>query len=167
MTTKNVAFVGAICVTIGWLLASTVSPPVARVQSRPTRPAQPTAVVEEQFVEQLQLRLQRLPAAAPERRRNPFTFAARERVLTATPHDEAQRADTLPVSAAPTVPTPRFMLSGIGVSGDVRTAVLTTGQDVHIVKVADAIGGYTVLEITEASVTLARGDERHTLRFAQ
>jgi hypothetical protein len=35
MAPKHVAFVGAICVTIGWLLASTLSPPVARVQSLP------------------------------------------------------------------------------------------------------------------------------------
>ena len=35
MRGNHVAFVGAICVTIGWLLASMLTPPVARVQSLP------------------------------------------------------------------------------------------------------------------------------------
>lgn len=167
MPVKNVAFVGATCVIVGWLLASTLTPPIVRVQSRPQPPA-PAADANEgaRFAERLQLQLQlRDLPAAPERRRNPFAFASRERV-TPVPVTAEEIAPAAMPEATPLNPAPLFSLSGIGISGEVRTAVLTTGRDVHIVKVMDLVGGFTVAEISDDSVTLTRGDERHVLRFA-
>jgi type II secretory pathway component PulC len=70
------------------------------------------------------------------------------------------------LTAAPAPDGPSFVLSGIGISGDTRTAVLTaTGADVLLVKVSDTIDGYTVTEISESSITLTREGERVVLRF--
>lgn len=166
MAPKNVALVGALCVTIGWLLASTLAPPVARVQSRP-EPSVPASRTEEPppLVEPLQLRLDEL-RPAPAGRRNPFTFGARERV--AAPAVAVQSPS--PAGALePAVPItgPGYVLSGIGITGDTRSAVLAAGDDVHIVGVNDTVGGYTVSEISDTSVTLVRGEEQYVLRFAQ
>ena len=168
MPPKSVALVGAICVTIGWLLASTVSPPVARVQSRP-QPQETQAQLPDpsQLTEQLQLRLRQLPAAPPVRRRNPFVFATRDRIEAPVSELQPARLDPEPTMPTPGTTTLSYVLSGIGISGDVRSAVLTTGGDVHIVKVNDVLDGFTVVDITDSSVTLAKEGERVTLRFTQ
>ncbi len=165
MPLKNVGILGAVCVLVGWLLASTLTPPVARVQSLPKQPPPREAGQDRQFTEQVQLR--RSDARpTPENRRNPFAFVTRSRI---TP--EAPTAVTAPspsfAEAQPIVTGPAYVLSGIGISGDVRTAVLTTGDDVLIVKVNDVIGGFTVSEISDEGVTLVRNAERHVLRFVQ
>jgi hypothetical protein len=165
MQTSRVAFVGAICVIIGWLVASTLSPPVARVQSRPQERAKaPEQVPELQFTEQLSPRLRQV-APVPVGRRNPFAFAPRQRAEQLPAAEQqvtlAPAADSTPIRTGPA-----YVLSGIGIAGDVRTAVLTTtGEDVRIVKVDDVVGEFTVAEISEQSVTLVRGDERFVLRF--
>ena len=166
MPLKNVGIMGAICVIVGWLLASTLAPPVARVQSLPQQP-QPRATVQEgqQFTERVQLRRTEV-RPAPENRRNPFAFASRTRTAAETPPSAMVPEPSL-AEARPMVTGPTYMLSGIGISGDVRTAVLTNGDDVRIVKVDDEIGGYTVAEITDQGVTLVRNAERHILRFVQ
>jgi hypothetical protein len=56
----------------------------------------------------------------------------------------------VPVSVAPV-----FTLAGIGIDGDVRTAILTDGQDVHLMKIGERLGGYEIVEISDNSVTLA------------
>jgi hypothetical protein len=166
MQPKNVAFVGAICITIGWLLASTVAPPVARVQSRPQeRGARGAVVPDPPAPQQVQLRSRPI-APTPEGRRNPFVFGAEERVpTTARAVDESQPSLQL-AAPAPAPSGPPYSLSGIGTTGDTRTAVLTTGADVHIVRVNDAIGGYVVTDVSVNSVTLSRGSEHVTLRLA-
>jgi hypothetical protein len=58
-------------------------------------------------------------------------------------------------------------LSGIGIAGDARTAVLTDGEGIRIVKVNDTVADYTVVEITDTSVTLESGASRQILRLAQ
>lgn len=165
MPFRTVALVAAVCVTIGWLLAATLTPPVARLQSlpegEPRQAAEPAP-----FTEQLNRRLREAPLP-PSTGRNPFGFGGRDR-------SESPAAAV--VSAAAEVPSPAidlppsgpsYQLSGIGVTGDVRTAVLTDGREVHVVKVNDAVGAYTVLEITDSTVTLASDANRLTLRFAQ
>jgi hypothetical protein len=164
MQPRNVALVGVVGITIGWLLASTMTPPVARVQTRPPERERQAAIPDASFTEQLQLRLRRAPPP-PDRRRNPFVFDARDRARTVEIARESPDA-TETTSAAPARPGPGYVLSGIGISGETRTAVLTTtGDDVHIVKVDDEIGGYRVVEIGENAVTLSKGDERVVLRF--
>lgn len=163
MTPKHVAFVGAICILVGWLLASTLTPPTARVQSLPERPAPRRESAEAPLTEQLHLRLNEV-RPAPANRRNPFVFAGRDRDRV----DESVTSVT-PVEAVavePRVAGPPFVLSGIGISGDTRTAVLASGDDVRIVAVDDAIDGYTVAEITNHTVTLVKGVERYVLQFS-
>ena len=165
MTPKQVAFVGAVCVTIGWLLASTLTPPVARVQTRPEERTAREVTEEPRFTEQLQLRLSEV-RETPANRRNPFAFATRERVgAPAVMPDAAPESDVSVPLPAPV--TPRFVLSGIGIDGDRRTAVLTIGDNVRIVSVDDEVEGHTVAEISESSVVVVRGGKRQLLRLPQ
>jgi hypothetical protein len=162
MQPKHVAIVGVICVSMGWLLASTLTPPVAHVQTRPQPAPRETPIPDASAVaEELQLKLRHLPTP-PTGRRNPFEFGAPPR--TAQPIVEP-RVPPPDILSAPSPPAPPYVLSGIGVSGDVRTAVLAAGDDVHVVGVDEMIGGYTVVEITNSSVTLRRDNEQYTLRF--
>jgi hypothetical protein len=166
MPPRTVALVAAVCVTIGWLLAATLTPPLARVQSRPERPQRPPAVAQPApFTGVLNLRLREAPPP-PTTGRNPFSFGTRTR--SAPPSERIVSPELEPPPAANSAgPSgPVYSLSGIGIAGDLRTAVLTDGQDVRIVKIDDVIGGYTVVEITDSSVTLASETARYTLRFA-
>ncbi|HUE89562.1 MAG TPA: hypothetical protein VMO26_26085 [Vicinamibacterales bacterium] len=169
MPTRTVALVAAVCVTIGWLLAATLTPPVARLQSLPERPQGPAATSDQaRFTEQLNLRLRDAPLP-PTAGRNPFSFGTRARRAAPAPDVEPPPFDTTPAGTAPVAPAPSmaYVLAGIGVSGELRTAVLTDGQGVYVVKVNDAIAGFTIVEITDSSVTLATEAARHTLRLAQ
>jgi hypothetical protein len=160
MPLKTVALIGAVCLTTGWLLAAVLTPPVASLQGLPERRPQPTAAAApavEAFTEQLRLRLERVPSA-PVPRRNPFVFAGRAR--QAEPSRDAAPIAVAPSDVATPAPVgPIFALSGIAVNetpeGEVRTAVLSDGQTVHLVKLGATISGYRVVEITELSVTLA------------
>lgn len=164
MPSRTVALIGAVCLTIGWLLASTITPPVARVQTLPERTAAPPAEHDPTFAEGLHERLRHVPDP-PASRRNPFVFGAgdrRERAAIVR-HEPARRAAEVP---PPTPRGPEYFLAGLGISADVRTAVITDGDAVHIVRVNDVVGEYTVAEITDDAVTLAAaGGERHVLRL--
>jgi hypothetical protein len=151
----TVAVIGAVCLTVGWLLASTLAPPVARLQSLPERQPKPSTTAQEStFTEQLHLKMHQAPVA-PAPRRNPFMFANRARVDAPTPAaDTSSTQVTLPPSL-PVSLAPVFTLAGIAVDGDVRTAILTDGQDVHLMKVGERLGGYEIVDITDSSVTLA------------
>ncbi len=162
---RTVAVICAVSLTVGWLLASTLTPPVAQLQSLPERaerPSQPPA--ESTFAEQLHFRLQQAPEP-PVPRRNPFSFGQRPRPATPPPAREepAVNVDSPPAAAQI---GPRFSLSGIGVTGELRTAVLAEGQRVHIVKPGDTVGGFTVVAITDDSLTLEEPSGlRHVLRL--
>lgn len=155
MPFRTVALIGAVCLTVGWLLASTLAPPVARLQSLPQRQSRPTPAPEDPtFTEQLHFRLQH-PPTAPAPRRNPFVFGDRRRSAAAVARGEAAANDAPAVETQSAGPVgPAFALAGIGITGDTRTAILSEGQDVHIVKIGDRVGGYDILEITDSSVTL-------------
>ena len=171
MPPRTVALIAAVCLTSGWLLASVLAPPVARVQALPEPTVVPRQSVAEAlapFAEQLQLKLRQAPQP-PTPRRNPFAFGTRQR---------ASQVSTLPGVPAPPVETrvappvsgPRFSLSGIGVSntaqGLVHTAVLSDGNTVHLRKAGDAIGGFQVIEVNESSATLAdAAGARYVLRL--
>ena len=167
MPLKTVALIAAVSVTIGWLLAAMLTPPVARLQSLPERQVRPAVAAESApFTELLNLRLREAPLP-PASRRNPFTFGARER--TALPPRITTEPELPPAVHGPQpVPIgPVYALSGIGITGDVRTAVLTDGENVRVVKVEDVIDRFTVVEISDSSVTLASGTETYTLRLPQ
>ncbi len=161
MPPKAVALVGAVGLTTGWLLASLLSPPVAKLQALPERrPSQPaTNDPPPAFSEQLHWRLQQ-PPLAPTSRRNPFVFGTRERSMRSKAGQPARdEAPAVEPPAADAVAGPPFWLSGIGVShtpqGEVRTAVVSDGEYVHVVKTGATLGGYRVLEVTDGTVTLA------------
>jgi hypothetical protein len=164
MPPRTVALVAAVCVTIGWLLAATLTPPVARLQA--PEPQRPATLQDPQFTERLNLRLREVPPP-PTTRRNPFNFGSRPRNATPSTLITPERLDRTPAAIAPLRDAFAFALSGIGIAGEIRTAVLTDGQNVRIVKVNDTLAEYTVVEITDSSVTLESGTARHTLRFAQ
>ncbi len=167
MPPRTVALVAAVCVTIGWLLAATLAPPVARLQSRSDRQQRVAPAAEQApFTEPLNLRLRKTPPP-PTAVRNPFSFGVRARREPATSATDPVPRDPSPPTAEPTRAGLAYSLSGIGITGELRTAVLTDGHNVHIVEVNDAVGVYRVVEITDSSVTLASDTDRHTLRLAQ
>ena len=74
--TRTVAVICAVSLTVGWLLASTLTPPVAQLQSLPARAERPSQQpAESTFAEQLHFRMQQAPEP-PAPRRNPFQFRA-------------------------------------------------------------------------------------------
>ena len=164
---RTVALVGAVCVTIGWLFASTLSPPVATLQTLPARqPAAFPAAEDVAFTEHLQLRLRQAPAP-PTPRRNPFVFGQRFDPEHPNRSSDALAApDAVEAAPAAMVPVgPSFSLAGIGISGETRTAILTDGQAVHVLRLGDRVNGYEIVEITDDSATLANGELRYRLRL--
>jgi len=114
----------------------------------------------------LNLRLREAPPP-PTTRRNPFNFGSRSRNATPSGLIAPARLDTEPAAAESRHSGFAFSLSGIGIAGELRTAVLTDGQNVRIVKVNDMVAEYTVVEITDSSVTLESSASRQILRLAQ
>src|SRR5262245_30009667 len=165
MRPKLVALLVAAAVTIGWLMASIVSPPVANLQtlrSRAGRQEQArdraNTASEVAFVEQLKLKLRAAPTA-PVPRRNPFVFGS---ATTRTTRSAEEATTTAPPTAADLTPVmrgPSLRLAGIGETeteaGTIRTAVISDGRTVHLVKVGEAVSGYAVVAITDAAVTIA------------
>jgi hypothetical protein len=159
MRPKFVALIVAASLSTGWLLASMVSPPVAELQVLPPRdqpretPRETTSATS--YSEQLHRKLQAAPLP-PVPKRNPFVFGTRERVMAPAPARTAPMSDA-PVSEplpAPVATGPSLRLAGIGTTGTARTAVISDGMTVHLVKVGETVGGYAVVEITESSATL-------------
>lgn len=96
-------------------------------------------------------------------RRNPFSFGRRPQSAALVTQVPAP-GETLPTPSAPVGPA--YSLSGIGISGETRTAVLTDGQAVHIVKPGDTIGAFHVVAVGPTSVTLlAASGEHYVLRL--
>ncbi|MGH9173628.1 MAG: hypothetical protein ACRD1H_04695 [Vicinamibacterales bacterium] len=171
MPPRTVALIGAVCLLTGWLLASVLTPPVARVQVLPERtqvqpPGDRDALAP--YAEQLQLRLREAPPP-PSPRRNPFAFGTRQRASSVEKGVRiAPLAADMPV-ALPVV-GPMLSLSGVGVTdtaaGPIYTAVVSDGNTVHLVKAGDTVDGYTVIEVNERSVTLADASgSRYVLRL--
>jgi hypothetical protein len=159
---KSVTLIGATCLTTGWLLASMLTPPVALVQTLREGPATPprATAAPAAFTEQLRLRLQDAPDP-PTSRRNPFVFGRRERPLPAA--SVATEATPI-VDPAPIAPLgPIYELSGIGVTNDERTAIISDGNSVLLAKVGATVGRYQVLEITDTSVTLLSATDQRQL----
>ena len=179
MPPKTVVFVAASCLTAGWIVASVLTPPVARVQvlheRRAAQSRPPVESFETAYSEHLRWRLQQAPAP-PTPRRNPFVFGDRPRSDVRSETSERRESEPrndAPLTVAAPVPVgPVYALAGMATSqsaqGPVRTAVLSDGHGVHLVKLGDAIGGYTVTAITETTVTLEdRAGTQYVLRLTQ
>ena len=161
MRPKLVALIAASSVSLGWLLASVIVPPVAELQVLPDREdrrrAEPPAQPATTYSEQLHLKLQQAPRA-PVTRRNPFVFAPRSTpppsTTAATPREREPEGTQTPALIAPVAALPSLRLSGIGSTGGVRTAVISDGTTVHLVKVGETVGGYALVEISDDFVTI-------------
>jgi hypothetical protein len=163
-----VAVVGVVGVAIGWLLASTIAPPVARLHS-PPQAGERAPAPEEPSTERLRLAIPR-PPVEPARQRNPFTFEdrapAREHARGAA-HEPARRVpETFEAEISGGPPSSVPTLAGIGVQGEAITAVLTDGTEVWIAKAGDLVRGHRVIDITVADVVLETlSGERVVLRL--
>jgi hypothetical protein len=175
MPPKAVALIAALCLTTGWLLASVLIPPVARLQALPERrSARPmtTTPSPPPYSEQLKLRLKEAPLP-PTPRRNPFQFGSQQRATAPTsagPSQTARAVEAEAPVAAPAAVAPPFLLSGVAATetaaGPIRTAVLSDGITVHLVKVGDSIRGYSVAAVTDDAVTLvSAAGTRHILQL--
>ena len=171
MAPKTVGLIGAACLSAGWLVASLLAPPVARLQglrARPTDDARRAEVTPVETTPVLQLEWRRTNEP-PVPRRNPFVFGRRG-VATSEPGMGAAavngRADPLLPPPAPRVMPPPYSLSGVAVSGDVRTAVLSDGVTVHLATAGQKVGLYSVVAVADDSVTLAdAAGERFVIRL--
>jgi hypothetical protein len=140
-----------------------ISPPVARVQTLPPRVTERggRADVVPPYTELLQWRLAQAPSP-PTPRRNPFVFGSRPRVTAPVADERQATIGTTTIPAGPvTLPEPEgpsVQLLGIGSkttpNGVVRTAVISDGDTVHLVKGGDVIVGFVVVDVTEDSATL-------------
>jgi hypothetical protein len=159
MASKPVAFGAAACLIIGWLAASLLSPPVAQLQTRQAGRTVRGGVKEPPpvaFTETLKLKLQRNDTA-PSVRRNPFVFGGR--APSPSPLMSASEVDRpAEPPPAPAIVTPPYSLSGIAASttpeGEIRTAVLSDGRAVYLVKAGETLNGYTVAAVDRDAVTL-------------
>ena len=103
--------------------------------------------------------------------RNPFRFGTRPAPASG-PRQAVKAVEEIPPPAAESQPpTFRIRLSGIGedVDGDqvTRTAIISTPDDVHLVKVGETVADiYRVVSITADSVELVRLDDSSTVRLS-
>ncbi|MGQ0734552.1 MAG: hypothetical protein ACT4QD_12965 [Acidobacteriota bacterium] len=160
---RTVTLVGAVGVTAGWLLASIVSPPVARVQSLPERrvPAAAKSQPEATLVEPLKLVAPPAPTP-PTPGRNPFVFEAPTPVALPMPTPTEAGSGGVPTASASVSPVtyPTLTLAGIATrvtpAGLVRTAVLSDGRSVFLARAGEAAGVFQVLDVAESSVIVQR-----------
>jgi hypothetical protein len=151
-------------VLAGWLLGSTLSPPVARMQERGgTRTAAaplPALTI---------TRLDDLASAGPRPgppapARNPFAFGRGEPDRSTTPAHAVDPqpvtdddADTAPIASAAAA---EWRLLGLAVSADgAVTGVIGGAGDVHLVRAGDRLpGDVTVIEVVDSAVRIQRAD---------
>jgi hypothetical protein len=151
-------------VLAGWLLGSTLSPPVANTQEREAtrRPPRP---VEASPITPLQL-LTRAAPRPPAPTRNPFVFGrdvarGSSTPSLAPPESAIADADTdTTTTPASTVAADDWRLVGVAVGADgVVTAVISGAGDVHLVRAGDQLpDATTVAEVTSELVRLERAD---------
>lgn len=154
---RTVAVVGVVGVAIGWLLASTIAPPVARLQSPPQPGHERAPAPEEPSTERLRLAVPR-PPVEPARQRNPFTFderpPAREAARGAAHGPARRETEVIEAQIPGGPPGPALTLAGIGIQGETITAVLTDGIDVWIAEPGTIVRGHRVIDITATGVVL-------------
>jgi hypothetical protein len=126
-------------------------------RERPAAPARETRATTP-FTEQLHLKLKTAPVA-PVPRRNPFVFGVTTRRADVRDTRTTEAAGATIDSTAVAVPSgPSLRLSGIGSTtteaGPVRTAIISDGRTVHLVKVGETVTGYAVILITDDSATI-------------
>jgi hypothetical protein len=154
----------ATLVVAGWLLGSTLSPPVAQTQARTTARATPSPALPE--IVPFTGLAARATLAPPAPARNPFAFArgagAAEPTATAgastAPGAAAAVPDDMPVAASAAVD--EWRLIGVAVGADGAVTAIVRGQgDVHLARAGDRLtADVTVREVGEGGVRLQRAD---------
>ena len=162
---RVIGLAAATLVVAGWLLGSTLSPPVAQSQTRaPIREAARAPLPAIVPLVSLATRAPAPPPPAPAR--NPFAFGhavAAPAAETAAGSDGAPAAAPAPdadIAPAAAGIGDGWRLLGIAVAADgVVTAVVGRSGDVHLVRAGDQLPeDLTVGEVTEAGVQLRRAD---------
>jgi hypothetical protein len=172
MTWKSTAVAGLATVAATWVASyAPTGRPNAPRSTAPTVAQTETVAAEIQHeADRLHARLAQVRAYR-DPRRNPFQFNARRRARQQPRPEPAVTIEDLPDEPSPAPPTLRITLAGIAEDkvGDeqVRTAIISTPDDVLLVKVGDSIGGqFTVAAIAADSVELVRVDTGATVRLA-
>jgi hypothetical protein len=166
---RLVGVVGASCLLAGWLLGSTLRPPVALTQAPAPRVA-PEPPLPRLDIPSVAARRERLAAAmaAPSPGRNPFAFGEARRPAAARVTAGPPPTELAPPADAPVPPPPpAWTLVGVAVDqagdGERITAILSNGQDVHLAAAGAVLpGGYAVVRVAPDHAVLqdAAGAER-------
>jgi hypothetical protein len=174
MTWKSTVAASGLALVGTWLASyAPVGGPRPEVSSTPSAARTETAAAEiQREADRLHDRLKQAAAyRAPGR--NPFQFAAPRPAAPAPPSPAPAIEES--VASAPQPPTLRVMLSGIAedvVTVDdqqafVRTAIISTPDNVHLVKVGETVAGtYKVVAIGAATVDLVRLDDGSTVQLS-
>lgn len=166
MAPRTVGIIGALCVLVGWILGTTIAPPVASLQTAPTPAsatrASPATPGDSAFT--ARLRASRAQAGQSTQdiggstTRNPFRFGD---APTAVPRGAAVPSRTPAVSAQiVSEPLPPLIeLSGIATArrdgADQHTAVLRVDGILVFASAGDSLpGGSLVVEVREQEVVL-------------
>jgi len=146
-------------VLAGWLLGSTLSPPVASTQARA---ATRSAAAEAPAIVPLRALTAAVPRPSPPSpTRNPFAFGRAGHGDAALPEPEAAPTATpggeAPIAAAA---APAWRLIGMATAADgTLTAVLGGAGAVTLARAGDALpDGVTVTAVADHAVTLTRAD---------
>jgi hypothetical protein len=172
MTWKSTAVAGIATITATWLASYAPA-------GRPTGPQSSAATVAgtEQAALDIQREADRLHAriaqvtAYRDPNRNPFRFSARRAPARAPRPAPPTTIEEMPANLPPMEETLRVTLDGIAQDtvGEelVRTAIVSTPDDVFVVKVGDAIAGqFTVARIDADAVELVRFDTGASVRLS-
>jgi len=173
MTWKSTAVAGVATITATWLASyAPVGRPAPSVSNAPSIARTETAAAEiQREADRLHARLVGV-GAYQEPARNPFRFRARVRsapVPRAPRREPALTVEDLPVDPTPQ-PTFRMTLSGIAedIVGEetIRTAIISTPDDVFLVKVGEQVGDrYKVAKIGSDMVELVTLDDITVVRL--
>lgn len=154
----------ATLVVAGWLLGSTLSPPVAQTQARTTARAAASPALPE--IVPFTGLAARATLAPPAPARNPFAFgrgvgAAQPTAATDSapaPGATAARPEFVPATAS--AAEDEWRLIGVAVGADGAVTAIVRGQgEVHLVRAGDHLtAGVLVSEVGEGGVRLQRTD---------
>jgi hypothetical protein len=160
---RALGLMAAALVVAGWLLGSTLSPPVAQTQTRATaRPASPALP---EIVPFTGLGV-RPTLAPPAPARNPFAFgrgavaAVSSEAASATPVSSVAEPTPDTVTETPAAAADAWRLIGVAVGADgAVTAIVRGPGDVHLVRAGDRLtADVTVRDVGEGGVILQRAD---------
>jgi hypothetical protein len=170
MTWKSTAAASGAMVVATWLASHA---PVGRPRAQPS--TVPSAANTETAAAEIQREADRLHgrlnqvAAYKLPQRNPFRFGDRP-VSAPVARQPVMTVEQIAPTPQPAPPTIRLRLAGIGedVMGDevIRTAIISTPENVHVVKVGETIAdAYKVEKIAADAVELIRLDDGSTVQL--